>query len=110
MGTHATPWWYHAVDQKLVDEPVFAFYLNRTAGGDGELLLGGVDEAHYTGEFTEVPLTNETYWEFHMDGVRWVTQPSVRVAARPLRILEPVFWLVLRMSSRRSTRLLVPLV
>merc|ERR1712195_78586 len=68
--THATPWWYHAVDQKLVDEPVFAFYLNRTAGGDGELLLGGVDEAHYTGEFTEVPLTNETYWEFHMDGVK----------------------------------------
>merc|ERR1712028_316567 len=67
--THATPWWYHAVDQKLVDEPVFAFYLNRTAGGDGELLLGGVDTAHYTGEFTEVPLTNETYWEFHIDQI-----------------------------------------
>jgi len=67
--THATPWWYHVVEQKLVDEPVFAFYLNRTAGGDGELLLGGVDEAHYTGEFTSVPLTNETYWEFHMDGL-----------------------------------------
>jgi phytepsin len=57
------------VDQKLVDEPVFAFYLNRTAGGDGELLLGGVDSAHYTGEFTSVPLTNETYWEFKMDGL-----------------------------------------
>ena len=26
------------VDQKLVDAPVFAFYLNRKAGGDGELL------------------------------------------------------------------------
>merc|ERR1712166_250212 len=59
--THATPWWYHAVDQKLVDEPVFAFYLNRTAGS--------------------------STWT----GSRWVTQPSVRVAARPLRILEPVF-------------------
>jgi len=68
--THATPWWYHAVDQKLVDEPVFAFYLNRTAGGDGELLLGGVDQAHYTGEFTSVPLTNETYWEFKMDNLK----------------------------------------
>jgi len=67
--THATPWWYHAMEQKLVDEPVFAFYLNRTAGGDGELLLGGVDKAHYTGEFTSVPLTNETYWEFKMDGL-----------------------------------------
>jgi phytepsin len=66
---HATPWWYHVVDQKLVDAPVFAFYLNRKAGGDGELLFGGVDEAHYTGNFTYVPLTNETYWEFAMDGV-----------------------------------------
>ena len=27
--TGATPWWYHAVQQKLVQEPVFAFYLNR---------------------------------------------------------------------------------
>jgi len=67
--TGATPWWYHAVEQKLVEEPVFAFYLNRAAGGDGELLLGGVDEAHYTGNFSYVPLTNETYWEFAMDGV-----------------------------------------
>jgi len=63
------PWWYHAVDQKLVEEPVFAFYLNRKAGGDGELLLGGVDDTHYTGNFTYVKLTNETYWEFAMDGV-----------------------------------------
>ena len=133
--TGAVPWWYHAVDQQLVQEPVFAFYLNRKAGGDGELLLGGVDEArhylpwlcsartthhaprtthhaprtthhaprtthraprttrystapllhcstahyapltaycpqaHYTGAFHYVPLTNETYWEFAMDGV-----------------------------------------
>jgi len=67
--TGATPWWYHAVEQKLVDEPVFAFYLNRQAGGDGELLLGGVDAAHYTGNFTYVTLTNTTYWEFAMDGV-----------------------------------------
>lgn len=67
--TGAVPWFYHAVDQKLLDEPVFAFYLNRKAGGDGELLLGGVDEAHYTGNFTYVKLTNETYWEFAMDGV-----------------------------------------
>ena len=67
--TGATPWWYHAVDQKLVDEPVFAFYLSRDAGGDGELLLGGTDPAHYTGNFTMVPLTNQTYCEFAMDGV-----------------------------------------
>ena len=32
-------------------------------------LLGGVDPSHYTGDFSFVPLTNETYWEFAMDGV-----------------------------------------
>jgi len=67
--TGATPWWYHALEASLVPQPVFAFYLNRKAGGDGELLLGGVDEAHYTGSFHYVPLTNETYWEFAMDAV-----------------------------------------
>ena len=45
--TGATPWWYHALEASLVPQPVFAFYLNRKAGGDGELLLGGVDEARH---------------------------------------------------------------
>jgi len=67
--TGATPWFYNAVEQGLLDEPVFAFYLNRTAGGDGELLFGGVDQAHYKGDFNYVPLTNETYWEFKMDAL-----------------------------------------
>jgi hypothetical protein len=31
-------------------------------------VVGGVDSAHYTGDFAYVPLTNETYWEFAMDG------------------------------------------
>merc|ERR1711998_79902 len=65
----AMPVWYNLVEQKKVSEPVFAFWLNRTAGGDGELHLGGVDTAKYTGDLTYVPLTNETYWEFHMDSV-----------------------------------------
>ena len=33
----------------------------------GELLLGGTDPNHYSGNLTYVPLSSETYWEFKMD-------------------------------------------
>jgi len=55
------------VAQKLVDEPVFAFYLQSDASAQGELVFGGVDKSHYTGELKKVPLTSETYWEVSLD-------------------------------------------
>ena len=48
------------VQDKLVDQPVFAFYLPSTSGAQGELILGGIDKAHYTGSLDYVPLTSET--------------------------------------------------
>ena len=70
----AVPVWYNMLAQKKVEQPVFAFWLNRAlnqpAGSvGGELHFGGTDATRYTGDFHYVPLTNETYWEFHMDGV-----------------------------------------
>jgi len=62
-----TPLWYNILAQGLVTQPIFAFWLNRASGKGvpgGELVLGGVDSSHYTGAFTFVPLTNETYWMF----------------------------------------------
>ncbi len=40
--------------QGLVEEPVFSFWLNRdpNAKNGGELVLGGVDPAHFVGEHT----------------------------------------------------------
>jgi len=59
------------IKQGLVQESVFAFWLNRTAGGvpGGELVLGGYDASHVNGPITYVPLVNETYWEFAVDDI-----------------------------------------
>jgi len=70
---HVTPVWYNMLAQHLVTQPVFAFWLNRDpnapSGKGGELVLGGVDQNHYTGDFTYVPVTKQTYWEFVVDSI-----------------------------------------
>merc|ERR1711907_348805 len=59
------------ISQKLISEPVFAFYLPDDASAKGELVLGGVDKSHYTGELVTVPLTSESYWEVSLDGMKF---------------------------------------
>jgi len=70
---HVTPVWYNLLSQGLVSDPIFAFWLNRdpnaTPGNGGELVLGGADPNHYNGNFTYVPVTEETYWEFSTDKI-----------------------------------------
>uniref|UniRef100_A0A3Q1G379 Nothepsin n=1 Tax=Acanthochromis polyacanthus TaxID=80966 RepID=A0A3Q1G379_9TELE len=58
--------------QKALDKPVFSFYLGRTTrttSPEGELLLGGIDEAMYTGPINWLPLTAKGYWQIKMDSV-----------------------------------------
>merc|ERR1712217_789199 len=43
------------IDQKLISEPVFAFYLQADASQQGELAFGGIDKNHYTGDLVDVP-------------------------------------------------------
>ncbi|KAH9518698.1 hypothetical protein Btru_006002 [Bulinus truncatus] len=66
------PPFYRMVQQKLIDDAVFSFYLNRNATGSegGEIVFGGSDPAYYEGNFTYVPVTQRGYWEFSMDGLR----------------------------------------
>ena len=53
------------VDQGLVDEPVFSFWLNRDPNAEdgGELVFGGVDTNHFKGKHTYVPVTQKGYWQ-----------------------------------------------
>lgn len=59
------------IQQKLVPEPVFSFYLNRDQNSSpgGELILGGIDEKFIAGEITYTPVTHKAYWQFKMDKV-----------------------------------------
>jgi phytepsin len=64
----AVPVWYNMVDQGLVKEKVFSFWLNRNqdANEGGEIVFGGVDPNHFIGEHTYVPVTKKGYWQFEM--------------------------------------------
>jgi cathepsin D len=66
---HVTPVWYNLLSQGLVTKPIFSFWLSSNPQGQngGELYLGGTDPKYYTGAFTYVNLTSETYWEYKMD-------------------------------------------
>eukprot|EP00164_Ancoracysta_twista_P000062 GFYU01000085.1.p1 GENE.GFYU01000085.1~~GFYU01000085.1.p1 ORF type:complete len:397 (-),score=172.75 GFYU01000085.1:72-1262(-) len=66
---HITPPFQALVEQGLVNDPVFAFYLPSTSGSDGELTIGGIDKSHYTGDLQYVPLSSEDYWSIKMDGM-----------------------------------------
>jgi hypothetical protein len=50
------------VQEGLVPSAVFSFYLSATDGSVGELILGGIDQSHYTGEINYVPVLSDTYW------------------------------------------------
>lgn len=66
------PPFYNMLNQKLLDEPVFSFYLGNTVNGDGdesEACLGGINKDHYTGELVKIPLRRKAYWEVDFDAL-----------------------------------------
>jgi len=61
------------VKSQKLDANVFAFYLGSN-GTAGELVVGGVNPKHYTGDFSYVPVQltvpgKKGYWEVALDGM-----------------------------------------
>ncbi|KAK5877079.1 hypothetical protein CesoFtcFv8_026362 [Champsocephalus esox] len=57
--------------QKLLEQPIFSFYLSRKSNGnsESELLLGGTDERLYDGPINWLPVTAKAYWQIKIDSV-----------------------------------------
>ncbi|KAL5339192.1 aspartic peptidase domain-containing protein [Aspergillus crustosus] len=65
------PPFYKAIEQGLLDEPVFAFYLGdaNQEGDSSEATFGGIDKDHYEGELIKIPLRRKAYWEVDLDAI-----------------------------------------
>jgi len=62
------PPFYQMVNQGLLDEPVFAFYLGST-DQESEVVFGGTDKDHYTGKMFTLPIRRKAYWEVAFDSI-----------------------------------------
>jgi saccharopepsin len=72
------PPFYSMLEQGLLDEPVFSFYLSDTndEGAESEALFGGINKDHYTGEMTKIPLRRKAYWEVDLDAITFGDQSA----------------------------------
>jgi saccharopepsin len=71
------PPFYNMIDQGLLDEPVFAFYLSSTDDGtDSECMFGGVNKDHYHGDMVKIPLRRKAYWEVDLDAISFGDQTA----------------------------------
>ncbi|KAL9125542.1 MAG: hypothetical protein Q9217_005265 [Psora testacea] len=68
---HIVPPWYNMIDQGLLDAPIVSFYLSDTSneGDESEAMFGGINDAHYTGKMTKIPLRRKAYWEVDLDSI-----------------------------------------
>ncbi|KAJ2174285.1 aspartic proteinase precursor, partial [Coemansia sp. RSA 518] len=64
---------YHMVNRKLIDEPVFSFYLSDTnkEGDEGEMVLGGINKDHFEGELQWANVRRKGYWEVDLEKVQF---------------------------------------
>lgn len=66
---HMVPPFYRMIEQGLLDEPKFSFWLGNADKDSegGEAVFGGVDEKHYKGKINYVPVRRKGYWEVELE-------------------------------------------
>lgn len=63
---------YNAIEQGLLDEPVFAFRLGDTSKDEndgGVATFGGYDKDQFSGKITWLPVRRKAYWEVSFEGI-----------------------------------------
>lgn len=69
------PPFYNAIDQDLLDEPRFAFYLGDSSDSEdssvsgGVATFGGIDKSKFKGEISWLPVRRKAYWEVKFEGI-----------------------------------------
>uniref|UniRef100_A0A8C0JWD0 Cathepsin E n=1 Tax=Canis lupus dingo TaxID=286419 RepID=A0A8C0JWD0_CANLU len=67
-----TPVFDNMMAQNLVDIPMFSVYMSSDPeGGTGsELIFGGYDHSHFSGNLNWVPVTKQGYWQIALDAIQ----------------------------------------
>jgi saccharopepsin len=63
------PPFYEMINQKLIEEPVFAFRIGSSEEDGGEVVFGGFDSSAYSGHIAYVPVRRRAYWEVELERV-----------------------------------------
>ncbi|XP_062862004.1 gastricsin-like [Trichomycterus rosablanca] len=56
------------INEGLIQEPVFAFYLSSHADKASEVIFGGTDPSHYRGPINWVPAQKNSHWQVIFEG------------------------------------------
>jgi hypothetical protein len=62
------PLMYHLLEQNVIEQNIFSLYLQPNLFGTnaGELMLGGIDSDHYTGQIMYTPIVEQYFWTFQL--------------------------------------------
>ncbi|KAG7330928.1 hypothetical protein KOW79_004897 [Hemibagrus wyckioides] len=56
------------IQEGVIEEPIFAFYLTRDSESGSEVVFGGVDHSHYQGQIHWVPVQHDSHWRLVFAG------------------------------------------
>lgn len=61
------------IEQKLLNENVFAFYMSLCAEESSELAFGWYDQTRYTGLLDWHPVIHKFFWSLNLDDIKVTT-------------------------------------